>query len=73
VVAPPPLACLFAPPLPPTRLEEASSSDSSSLDSLGYNDEFPHTKEVSSYELSLDFNYLVQLLNMYMFIFRFKS
>jgi hypothetical protein len=45
-------------PPPPTRLEEASS-DSSSLASSGYNDECPHIKEVSSYELLLDLNYLV--------------
>jgi hypothetical protein len=43
MVAPPPL----------TRLELASSHDSSS----GYNDECPHVKEVSSYELLLDFNF----------------
>jgi hypothetical protein len=47
-VAPPPL----------TRLEEASSDDSPSASS-GYNDECPHVKELSSYELILDFNYLV--------------
>jgi hypothetical protein len=43
---------------PPTRLEEASSDDSPSASS-GYNDECPHIKEVSSYELLLDFNCLV--------------
>jgi hypothetical protein len=42
-------------PPPPTRLEEASSDDSSS----GYNDEYPHVKEVSLYDLLLDFNCLV--------------
>jgi hypothetical protein len=42
-------------PPPPRRLEEVSSNDSS----LGYNDECPHVKEVRSYELLLDFNYLV--------------
>jgi hypothetical protein len=47
----------MAPP-PPTRLEEASSDDSP-LASLGYNDECPHVKDVSSYELFLDFNCLV--------------
>jgi hypothetical protein len=40
---------------PPTCLKLASSDDSSS----GYNDECPHVKEVSSYELLLDFNCLV--------------
>jgi hypothetical protein len=45
-------------PPPPTRLKEASSDDSPSASS-GYNDECPHVKEVSSYELFLDFNYLV--------------
>jgi hypothetical protein len=44
-------------PPPPTRLEEASSDDSSA--SSGYNDECPHIKEVSSYELLLYFNCLV--------------
>jgi hypothetical protein len=58
VVAPPPLACLVAPPL--TRLEVASSSIDSPSDSSGYNDECPHVKKVSSYELLLDFNCLVQ-------------
>jgi hypothetical protein len=66
VVAPPP-------PPAPTRLEVASSFDDSPLDLSGYNDEWPHVKEVSSYELLLNFNCLVQLLNMYMFIFKFKS
>jgi hypothetical protein len=62
-----------APPPPPlTRLEEASSNDSPSAP-LGYNDECPHIKEVRSYELFLDFNCLVQLLNVYTFIFKFKS
>jgi hypothetical protein len=45
-------------PPPPTLLEEASSDDSPSA-SLGYNDECPHIKKVSSYELLLDFNCLV--------------
>jgi hypothetical protein len=40
-------------PPPPTRLND------SSLVSLGYSDECPHVKEVSSYELLLDFNCLV--------------
>jgi hypothetical protein len=40
---------------PRTRLELASSDSSS----LGYNDECAHVKEVSSYELLLDFNYLI--------------
>jgi hypothetical protein len=44
--------------LPPTRLEEASTDDSPSASS-GYNDECPYVKEVSSYELFLDFNCLV--------------
>jgi hypothetical protein len=45
--------------LPPlTCMKEASSDDSPST-SLGYNDECLHVKEVSSYELLLDFNYLV--------------
>jgi hypothetical protein len=48
---------VVAPP-PPTRLEEASSDDTPSASS-GYNDECPHIKEVSLYELLLDFNYLV--------------
>jgi hypothetical protein len=52
-----PLTHLVAPP-PPTRLEEASSGDSPSSSS-GYNNEWPHVKEVSSYELLLDFNYVV--------------
>jgi hypothetical protein len=55
VVAPPP-TCLVAPP--PTHLEEALSNSSSSASSV-YNGECPHIKEVSSYELLLDFNYLV--------------
>jgi hypothetical protein len=38
---------------------------SSSSDSSGYNDECPHIKEVSSYELLIDFNCLVQLLNVH--------
>jgi hypothetical protein len=46
------------PPPPPTRLEEASFDDSP-LASSGYNDECPHVKEVSSYELLLDFNCLI--------------
>jgi hypothetical protein len=62
---------MLAPPL--TCLEVDSSSDDSPSDSLGYNDECPHIKEVSSYELLLDFNCLVQLLNVSTFIFRFKS
>jgi hypothetical protein len=41
------------PPPPPTRLGDSSSTSS------GYNDECPHVKEVSSYELLLDFNCLV--------------
>jgi hypothetical protein len=61
-VTPPPPARLVAPP--PTRVEEVSSDDYPS-DSSGYNDKCPHVKEVSSYELLLDFNYLVQLLNVY--------
>jgi hypothetical protein len=56
LVAPPPPTHLVAPPL--THLEETSSNDSSST-SLGYNDECPHVKDVSSYELLLDFNCLV--------------
>jgi hypothetical protein len=40
-------------PPPPTRLDDSSSTSSS------YNDECPHVKEVSSYELLLDFNFLV--------------
>jgi hypothetical protein len=59
VVAPPPPARLVAPPPPPTCLEEASSSDNPPSDSSSYNDECPHIKEVSSYELLLDFNCLV--------------
>jgi hypothetical protein len=43
---------------PTTHLEEASSDDSPSASS-GYNDECPHVKGVSSYELFLDFNCLV--------------
>jgi hypothetical protein len=46
------------PPPPPTHLKEASSNDSPSA-SLDYNDECPHVKEMSSYELLLDFNCLV--------------
>jgi hypothetical protein len=64
---------VVAPPHPSTRLEEASPSDNSSSGFLGYNDECPHIKEVSSYELILDFNCIVHLLNVYTFIFRFKS
>jgi hypothetical protein len=45
-------------PPPPTRLEVASSNDSRSASS-GYNDECPHVKVVSSYELLLNFNCLV--------------
>jgi hypothetical protein len=45
-------------PPTPTRVEEVSSDDSPS-DSSGYNDKCSHVKEVSSYELLLDFNYLV--------------
>jgi hypothetical protein len=71
VVAPPPPARLVAPP--PTCLKVALSSEDSPLDSSGYNDECPHVKEISSYELLLDFNCLVELLNVYTFIFRFKS
>jgi hypothetical protein len=48
---------VVAPPLL-TRLKEASSDNSPSISS-GYNDECPHVKEVSSYELLLDFNCLV--------------
>jgi hypothetical protein len=70
VVTPPPPTCLVA---PPPRLEVASSSDDCTSDSSSYNNECSRVKEVSSYELLLDFNYLVQLLNVYMFIFRFKS
>jgi hypothetical protein len=62
---------MVAPPL--TCLEVDSSSDDSPSDSSGYNNECPHIKEVSSYELLLDFNCLVQLLNASTFIFRFKS
>jgi hypothetical protein len=43
-------------------VEEVSSDDFPSVSS-GYNDECPHVKEVRSYELLLDFNCLVQLLN----------
>jgi hypothetical protein len=58
LVTPPPLPThLVAPPPPLTRVEV--SSDDSPSDSLGYNDECPHVKEVSSYEVLLDFNYLV--------------
>jgi hypothetical protein len=70
VVAPPPLSLQVAPPRPltslvappPTHMEE--SSDDSPSDSLGYNEECMHIKEVSSYEL-LHFNCLVQLLNVH--------
>jgi hypothetical protein len=62
--APPSLTRLAAHPPPPTRLEEASSDDSP-LASSGYNDECPHVKEVISYELLLDFNCLLQLLNIH--------
>jgi hypothetical protein len=41
------------PPPPLTRL------DNSSLTSSGYNDEYHHIKEMSSYELFLDFNCLI--------------
>jgi hypothetical protein len=41
------------PPPPPTYLGDSSSTSS------GYYDECPHIKEVTSYELLLDFNYLV--------------
>jgi hypothetical protein len=62
-VAPPPLTCLVAPPPPPLPLTHVEESfDDFPSDSLGYNDECPHVKEVSSYEL-LHFNCLVQLLN----------
>jgi hypothetical protein len=44
--------------LPLTCLEEASSDDYPSASS-GYNDACPHVKDVSSYELLLDFNCLV--------------
>jgi hypothetical protein len=65
VTPPPPSACLVTPPPPPlTRVEEVSSDESPS-DSSGYNDECPHVKKVSSYELLLYFNYLVQLLNVH--------
>jgi predicted Holliday junction resolvase-like endonuclease len=40
------------------------SFDDSPYDTSGYNDECPHIKEVSSYEL-LHFNCLVQLLNVH--------
>jgi hypothetical protein len=40
------------PPPPLTRLDSSSASS-------GYNDECPHVKEVSSYELLIDFNCLV--------------
>jgi hypothetical protein len=43
---------------PSTLLEEASFNDFPSASS-GYNDECPLIKEVSSYELLLDFNCLV--------------
>jgi hypothetical protein len=39
---------VVTPSPPPTRVEE--ESDDSPLDSLGYNDECPHVKEMSSYE-----------------------
>jgi hypothetical protein len=73
VVAPPPPVRLVAPLPSLTRLEVASSSDNTPSGYLGYNDECPHVKEVSSYELLLDFNCLVQLVNVYTFFFRFKS
>jgi hypothetical protein len=64
---PPPPAHLVAPPPPPlTRVKEVSSNDSPS-DSLGYNSECPDVKEVTSYELLLDFNCLVQLLNVHVY------
>jgi hypothetical protein len=53
---------VMAPPPPPLICVE--SSDNSPSDSLGYNDEFPHVKNVSAYEL-LYFNCLVQLLNIH--------
>jgi hypothetical protein len=65
VVAPPsPPLRVVAPPSLMTRVEELSFDDSP-LDSSGYNDECPHIKQVSSYELLLDFNCLVQLLNVH--------
>jgi hypothetical protein len=69
MVAPPPSARLVAPPRPPppTRLVVALSFDDSPSDSSGYNDKCP------TYKLLLDFNYLIQLLNVYTFIFRLKS
>jgi hypothetical protein len=68
VVTPPSSTRMVAPP-PLTRLGYASSSDDSPSVSSGYNAECHHVKEVSSYELLLNFNCLVQLLNVYMFIF----
>jgi hypothetical protein len=62
VTPPPPLARLVAPPL--THVEEVSSNDSPT-DSSGNNDECLHVKEVISYEQLLDFNCLVQLLNVH--------
>jgi hypothetical protein len=58
MATPPPPTRLVAPPPPSTRIDNSSS------DSSGYNDECPHVKEVSSYEL-LHFNCLVQLLNVH--------
>jgi hypothetical protein len=57
VSPPPPPTRLVAPP-PPACLKEVSSDDAPS-NSLGYNNECPHIKEVSSCELLLDFNCLV--------------
>jgi hypothetical protein len=65
LVTPPPSPTrLVAPPPPLTRVGEVSFDDSPS-DSSGYNDECPHVKDVSSYKLLLDFNCLVQLLNVH--------
>jgi hypothetical protein len=64
VVAPPSPLRVVAPPSLMTRVEELSFDDSP-LDSSGCNDECPHIKQVSSYELLLDFNCLVQLLNVH--------
>jgi hypothetical protein len=65
VVAPPPPARLVAPPppLPPTRLEVASSSDDSLSDS-----------SLSSYELLLDFNCLINTITKYVHVhFQFQK
>jgi hypothetical protein len=71
VAPPPPPTCLVAPPHPPpTRVEE--SSDDSPSDSSDYNEECPHVKEVSSYEL-LHFNCLVQLLNVHIYFLDSKD